>query len=83
VSVGFWIVDNSVLSLSYDFSLHNISLYRYLLKEQNEYVLSKQLLRAGTSIGANINEAQAAISRKDFIAKCRSQAKKQGNRSTG
>jgi len=54
---------------SYDFSLMIIELYKFLTLEKKEYVLSKQLLRCGTSIGANINEAQAAISKKDFIAK--------------
>ena len=45
-----------------------IRLYKELIK-RNEYILSKQLLRSGTSIGANIEEATAAISRKDFIHK--------------
>ena len=46
-----------------------MNLYRYLCNEKNERVLSKQLLRSGTSIGANIVEAQAAISKKDFLSK--------------
>ena len=54
---------------SYSFSLMVIELYKFLTQEKREYVLSKQLLRCGTSIGANVNEAQAAISKKDFIAK--------------
>jgi len=54
---------------SYHFSLMIIELYKFLVQEKKEYVLSKQLLRSGTSIGANVNEAQAAISKKDFIAK--------------
>lgn len=54
---------------SYTFSLMIIELYKFLTQEKREYVLSKQLLRCGTSIGANVNEAQAAISKKDFIAK--------------
>lgn len=61
--------DNVVLNKSYEFALHAVKLYRYLCQEKKEYVLSKQLLRSGTSIGANVNEAQAAISKKDFIAK--------------
>ena len=52
----------------FEFSLLIIALYKHLLKT-NEYVLSKQLLRSGTSIGANVEEAQAAQSRKDFISK--------------
>jgi four helix bundle protein len=53
---------------SYKFALKVIQLYKELGK-QNEYVLSKQLLRSGTSIGANVEEATAAQSRKDFISK--------------
>lgn len=61
--------NNLILQKSYDFSLMIIKLYKFLSNDRKEYVLSKQLLRAGTSIGANINEAQAGISRKDFVAK--------------
>ena len=46
-----------------------VSLYRYLNSEHKEYVLSKQILRSGTSIGANIAEARYGISRKDFVSK--------------
>ena len=46
-----------------------VSFYRYLTSEQKEYVLSKQILRSGTSIGANIAEARYGISKKDFLAK--------------
>jgi four helix bundle protein len=53
---------------AYAFSLDIIRLYQQI-KAQNEFVLSKQVLRSGTSIGANIEEASAAQSRKDFIAK--------------
>ncbi len=54
---------------SYDFALCIIDLYRELISNQKEYVLSKQVLRSGTSIGANINEALAAESKKDFVHK--------------
>lgn len=60
--------ENKILELSFEFSLQIIQLYKILI-EQKEYVLSKQLLRSGTSIGANVEEAIAAQSRKDFIAK--------------
>ena len=60
--------DNKILELSFDFSLQIINLYK-LLVQKKEYVISKQLLRCGTSIGANIEEAIAAQSRKDFITK--------------
>ena len=47
--------DNLILQKSYDFSLRIIELYKFLCESKKEYVLSKQLLRAATSIGANIN----------------------------
>lgn len=53
---------------SFVFALQIIELYKKLIAEQ-EFVISKQLLRSGTSIGANIEEATAAISKRDFIAK--------------
>ncbi len=59
---------NEVLDLSFDFAL-NIIKYCELLEEQKRYVIARQLLRAGTSIGANINEAQNAESKSDFIHK--------------
>ena len=61
--------DNIILEKSSDFAVRVVKLYKHLCDDQNEYVLSKQLLRAGTSIGANINEAQAGQSKADFIAK--------------
>ena len=60
---------NEIIELSFSFAKRIVSLYRYLSEEQNEYILSKQILRSGTSIGANVEEAQAAQSRKDFISK--------------
>ncbi|NLT52737.1 MAG: four helix bundle protein [Ignavibacteria bacterium] len=59
---------NVIKEKSFDFALRIISLYQ-VLKENNEYVLSRQLLRSGTSIGANVEEASAASSKKDFINK--------------
>ena len=59
---------NVIQEKAYDFALSIIDLYKSM-KLQNEYVLSKQLLRSGTSIGANVEEATAAQSRKDFISK--------------
>lgn len=52
--------ENVVLEKSFQFSVRIVRLYKYLANEHKEYVLSKQLLRSGTSIGANVNEAQAA-----------------------
>ena len=61
--------DNIILDKSFNFAVRIVKLYKYFSNEKKEYVLSKQLLRCGTSIGANINEAQAGQSKADFIAK--------------
>jgi len=66
---GSAVKDNIILEKSSDFAVRVVKLYKHLCDDQNEYVLSKQLLRAGTSIGANINEAQAGQSKADFVAK--------------
>ena len=57
------------LEKSTNFALRIIKLYKYLIAEKQEYVLSKQILRSGTSIGANVCEALCGISRKDFLSK--------------
>lgn len=54
---------------SFAFALQCVKLYKYLTTNQKEFVLSKQLLRSGTSVGANIREAQNAQSIADFIHK--------------
>jgi len=59
---------NIVKKKSFAFALEVIELYKHL-KEEKEFVISRQILRSATSIGANIEEAGAAISKKDFIAK--------------
>ena len=51
------------------FAKRVVSAYKFLCEEKHEYVLSKQFLRSGTSIGANVAEAQYAVSRKDFLNK--------------
>ncbi len=61
--------ENAVLDKSFKFAVRIVNLYRYLCDEKKEYVLSKQLLRSETSIGANINEAQEGQSKNDFISK--------------
>ncbi|MCF6222657.1 MAG: four helix bundle protein [Flavobacteriaceae bacterium] len=58
-----------VVEKSYSFALRIIDLYKYLNFERKEFVLSKQILKSGTSIGANIEEGQAAQSKRDFISK--------------
>ena len=60
---------------SYVFASCIVKAYKYLVHEQREYVLSKQLLRSGTSVGANVEEALAASSRADFINKLNVAAK--------
>lgn len=51
---------------SFAFAIRVVNLYRYLCEERKEYVLSKQLLRSGTSIGANVREAKRGQTRADF-----------------
>ena len=61
--------DNVIQNKSYDFALRIVKLSRFLNEEKNEYILSKQVLRSGTSVGANVEEAIGGQSHKDFIAK--------------
>ena len=61
--------ENAVVEKNFEFAVRIVKLYRYLMKEHKEYVLSKQLLRSGTSIGANVAEAQRGQSKADFISK--------------
>jgi four helix bundle protein len=60
---------NIIQEKSYKFAIRIVNLYRYLCENKNEYVLSKQILRSGTSIWANIEEAIGWHSKKDFNAK--------------
>lgn len=61
---------SGVISIkSKQFAVRIVRMYRYLAEQKHEYVLSKQVLRSGTSIGANIAEAGCALSRRDFAAK--------------
>ena len=52
------------------FSVRIVKLTQYLQREKHEYVVSKQICKSGTSIGANLSEAQYGTSKKDFLAKC-------------
>ena len=61
--------DNVLLEKSFKFAIRIVKLYKHLSEDKKEFILSKQLLRCGTSIGANINEAQDAQSKNDFISK--------------
>lgn len=61
--------DNSIKIKSFSFAFRIVKLYRYLKSEKNEFVLSKQLLRSGTSIGALVRESENSESKLDFIHK--------------
>ena len=61
--------ENVILEKTMSFAVRIVNTYKYLSSEKNEYVLSKQLLRSGTSIGANSHEANNGQSEKDFLAK--------------
>lgn len=60
---------NPLLDKSLAFAARIVKLYQYLVKEKNESIISKQIIRSGTSIGANANEAAYGVSPADFIAK--------------
>ncbi len=63
-------MDNSLIeSKSFDFSVRIVSLYRFLAEEKKEFVLSKQILRCGTSVGANVCEGEKGQSKADFYSK--------------
>ena len=61
--------ENIIVDKSFDFAVRIVNSNKYLNNEQKEYVLSKQLLRSGTSIGANVSEAERGQSRADFYSK--------------
>ena len=61
--------ENTARNKSKCFAVRIVNLYKYLCDEKKEYVLSKQVLRSGTSIGANLAEAEYAISEKEFLSK--------------
>jgi four helix bundle protein len=67
--------ENVIQQKSYAFAYRIVKAYKFLLSEQREYVLSKQLLRSGTSVGANVEEALTASSKADFIAQLNIAAK--------
>ncbi len=61
--------ENIVYEKAYQFAIRIVNTYKYLTSEKKEFVLSKQLWRCGTSIGANIAEANGAISKAEFFSK--------------
>ena len=62
-------MENVIEIKSFNFAVRIVNLYKHLTDTKKEYVLSKQLLRSGTSIGANVAEAEQAQSKADFISK--------------
>ena len=60
---------NVILEKSFSFAARIVKLHRYLQSEKKEFVMSRQILRSGTSVGANVTEAQQAQSRADFLSK--------------
>lgn len=62
-------MSNIIETKSFDFAVRRVKLYKFLYEQKKEFTLSKQLLRSGTSIGANVAEAQQAQSKADFISK--------------
>lgn len=78
------IEENQIVLKTKAFALRTVRLYQYLCNERSEYVLSKQVLRCGTSIGANVKEALRGQSRADFVAKLSiALRKKQAKRNIG
>ncbi len=61
--------DNIIAIKSYKFAVRCVNLYKYLCEQKHDYVIGKQLLRSGTSIGANVKEAIRGISKAEFRAK--------------
>ena len=61
--------ENILLEKSFEFAVRIVNLYKHITSNKKEYILSKQLLRSGTSIGANVTEAQRGQSKADFTAK--------------
>ena len=60
---------SAIADESYSFAVRIVNLYRHLTMKKNEFVLSKQVLRCGTSIGANVREGQEGQSKADFVSK--------------
>ena len=62
--------ENVVVEKSMSFAVRVVRLYQHLSEAKHEFVMSKQVLRSGTSIGANVREAVSAQSKADFVSKC-------------
>ncbi|MBQ7837952.1 MAG: four helix bundle protein [Clostridia bacterium] len=68
--------ENILLDKSLEFAVRIVKLYKYLVKEKKETIISKQIIRSGTSISANANEAVYGVSKADFVAKLQISLKK-------
>lgn len=68
---GVYMADNVLMMKSKAFAIRVVNLYKHLCSSQTEYIMSKQLLRSGTSIGANISEANYAQSKRISLQKCK------------
>ena len=66
---GKTVPDNIALQKRKEFAIRIVRLYKYLSEDRKEFILSKQIVRSGTSIGANLAESECAISRNDFLSK--------------
>lgn len=62
-------INNAIVDKTMDFAVRMVNLYKFLTTDKNEYILSKQILKSGTSIGSNVSEAQYAQSSSDFLSK--------------
>jgi len=62
-------IDNIVKIKSFSFAIKIVKLYKYLVETKKEYILSKQVIRSGTSVGAMVRESELALSKVDFIHK--------------
>ena len=61
--------ENIIVTKSYVFAVRCVNLYKYLCENKHDYVIGKQLMRSGTSVGANVKEAIRGVSKADFTAK--------------
>jgi len=61
--------ENIIKDKSFNFAIRIVNLYKFLCEEKKEYIISKQLMKSGTSIGANVSEADRAVSKKEFVNK--------------
>ena len=62
-------IENNIYELARDFAIRIVNMYKYLVENNKEYIMSKKLFRSGTSIGANVFEGKNAQSRPDFASK--------------